>query len=57
MPEDIEVQCRGKLMAPRLALLLGERPAMQGGFAGLPRNMANAISEAFELAKADLEIS
>ena len=31
--------------------------AMQEGFATLPGNMANAISEAFESAKADLEIS
>ena len=51
-------------MAPRLAVLLREGPstallaAMQGGFAILPRNMANAISEAFfKMAKADLKIS
>ena len=53
-------------MAPRLALLLlmvKEGPstalltAMQEGFATLPGNMANAFSEAFRSAKADLEIS
>ena len=31
--------------------------AMQEGFATLPGNMANAISEDFKSAKADLEIS
>ena len=30
---------------------------MQEGFATLPGNMANAISEVFKSAKADLEIS
>ena len=50
-------------MAPRLSLLLREEPstallsAMQEGFARLPGNMANAISKAFNSAKADLEIS
>ena len=49
-------------MAPRLAVLR-EGPstallaAMQEGFAKLPGNMANAISEASKSAKADLEIS
>ena len=47
-------------MAPRLALPLREGlstallAAMQGGFARLPGNMANAISKASESAKADL---
>ena len=51
-------------MAPRLALLLlmvkdlrQFLAAMQEGFATLPGKMANAISEAFKSAKADLEIS
>ena len=51
-------------MAPRLALLLlmvkdlqQLLGAMQEGFATLPGKMANAISEAFKSAKADLEIS
>ena len=48
-------------MEPRLALLLEGPPtalaAMQEGFAKLPGNMANAISEASKSAKADLEIS
>ena len=49
-------------MAPGLALLREEPsiallPAMQKGFAKLPGNMANAISEASKSAKADLEIS
>ena len=63
VPEDIEVQCCGKWRQLRLALLLGEGPstallvAMQGEFARLPGNVANAISKAFESAKADLEIS
>ena len=48
---------------PKFALLLREGPstallaAMQEGFLRLPGNMANAISKAFKLAKADLEIS
>ena len=59
----MEVQCCGKWHQLRLALLLREGPstaflaAMQGEFARLPGNMANAISKAFESAKADLEIS
>ena len=63
VPEDFEVQCCGKWRQLRLALLLREGPsiallaAMEGGFARLPRNMANAIPKAFESAKADLEIS
>ena len=49
-------------MAPRLALLR-EGPstallaAMQEGFARLPGNTANAISESSKSAKPDLEIS
>ena len=63
VPEDIEVQCCGNWRQLRLALLLHEGPstallaAMQGRFARLPGNMANAISKGFESAKADLEIS
>ena len=63
VPEDIEVQCCGKWRQLRLALFLREGPstallaAMQGEFARLPGNMANAISKAFEPVKADLEIS
>ena len=63
VPEDIEVQCSGKWHQLRLVLLLREGPskallaAMQGGFARLPGNIANAISKAFESAKADLETS
>ena len=49
-------------MASRLALLrdgpsTALLAAMQEGFARLPRNMANAISEPSKLAKANLEIS
>ena len=63
VPEDIEVQCCGKWRQLRLPLFFREGPstallaAMQGEFARLPGNMANAISKAFESAKADLEIS
>ena len=49
-------------MAPRLALFhagpsTALLAAMQEGFAKLPGNTANAISEASKSAKADLEIS
>lgn len=52
-------------MAPRLALLLREGPStallaailMHEGCARLPGYMANAISEAFKSAKADLDMS
>ena len=57
VPEDIEVQCYGKWLLLREGLSTALLADMQEGFATMPGNTANNISEAFKSAEANLEIS